>query len=86
MAAIYYSGPISTVPTNKQLPSEKKIGTKFIYMHGMINSAHHPDHLCIYFLGSPMFPSEGYKLRGKLNIPCSGYKKPDAVRSGDLGG
>ena len=29
MAAICYSGPISAVPTNEQLLSEKKIGAKF---------------------------------------------------------
>ena len=29
----------------------------------------------IYFIKSPAFPSGHYKHRGKLNIPCSGYKK-----------
>ena len=31
-------------------------------------------YVCIYFIGSPTLPSGCYKLRGKLNIPCSGYK------------
>ena len=28
----------------------------------------------IYIIGSPTFRSGCYKLRGKLNVPCSGYK------------
>ena len=34
---------------------------------------HNHDHLCIYFIGTPTFPSGCYKLRGKLNLSCSGY-------------
>ena len=33
----------------------------------------HVCHVSTYFIGSPSFPSGYYKLRGKLNIPCSGY-------------
>ena len=51
--------------------------------HGLINLPHHADHLCIYFIGSPTFPSGWHNLRGKLNIPCSGYKTSFHVLSFD---
>lgn len=31
-------------------------------------------YLYIYIIGSPPFSSRYYKLRGKHNVPCSGYK------------
>ena len=93
-AAIYYSGPISTVPTKEQLLSEERTGGKFhidsLKTEGLVRICTHSHtgmakstqlvtliiyiYTYIYFIGSPTFPSGCYKLRGKLNIPCSEYK------------
>ena len=67
MTAICYSGPIPAIPTRSRTYRQTD-------GHGLIDSARHADHLCKYFIGSPTFPSGCYKLRGKLNIPCAGYK------------
>lgn len=80
MTAVCYSRPLLTVPTNKLL--RRGTCAKFhVYIskilvyrqtdgHGLIYSACHADNLDLYFRG---FTTGCYKLRIKLNIPCSEY-------------
>ena len=67
MAAICYRGPISAVPTNEQLLSEKRIGVKYqidsikteelVCIYRLTDMAKFMYYYVLYFIGSPTFPS-----------------------------
>ena len=91
MAAICYNGPITAVPTNKPMTQEtgKKrtctklrinISKRHVYTYrqtwlNRLSSSCRSFIYIIYFVGGLTFLSGYYKLRGKLNIPCSMYKR-----------
>ena len=77
LTAIDYSGLISAVPTNDQYLSEERTGAKFqndsLKTEGVVRTTDRRTWLDQVMMSCSTFSSGCYKLRGKLNTPCSGY-------------